>query len=97
MGEQGPKGAEQSDEAMMFLEQHGLAEISELAIEAHGGVYSVREAMRDCPPFAKMLEGMAEGMADLDPQTKTSVMVLSVKSMAQQAPAEIPADAKKKF
>jgi hypothetical protein len=40
-----------------IITELGLEAVADLQIEAHGGVYSVRDAMQECPPFAKMLEG----------------------------------------
>jgi hypothetical protein len=95
--ESGPGPAEVQVDPVFFLEQHGLSDFADMRIEAHGGFYSVTEAMAECPPFAKMIKGMAIGMERLDAETKREIIGETIQSMASEATQELPADAKKKF
>jgi hypothetical protein len=75
------------------IDELGLEAIADLQIEAHGGIYSVRDALIECPPFAKMLEGMASSLADVP--NRTEILSITIQSMATST-GELPPEAKKK-
>jgi hypothetical protein len=80
-------------DSQAFIAEHGIEEIAELQVEAHGNIYSVREAIMECPPFAAMIKGLANSLGDLP--NRSDIIANSIKSMAPTA--EIPESAKKKL
>ena len=47
------------EESKSFLEQHGIGEIADQTVEAHGEEYTVAEAVRECPHLAKMITSLS--------------------------------------
>lgn len=78
----------------VFIAEHGLEAVADLRIEAHGGVYSVRDAVVECPPFAKMVTALATGLGELP--NREEILTESIRSMATSTPEIVSPDAKKK-
>ncbi|HSW37788.1 MAG TPA: hypothetical protein VLG37_05505 [Candidatus Saccharimonadales bacterium] len=47
-----------------FLATHGLEDMADQMFEAHGGTFSVTEALVQCQPFADMVRGLAKALKD---------------------------------
>lgn len=47
-----------------FLRQHGIEDLADLQVEAHGRTMSLRNGVK-CDPFAKMIEGMSNRLVPL--------------------------------
>jgi hypothetical protein len=69
-----------------LIQQHGLDSVADLQVEAHGNIYSVRDALTECPPFAKFVTGLATSIEFLPPEQAKEVMTQAVRNMAIQAP-----------
>lgn len=82
-----------------FIAEHGLEEIAGLQIEAHGGVYTVRDAVAECPPFAKMVTALEASLAELpiSNEDKSKVIEKSIRSAAVSTETVAIPEAKKKF
>lgn len=85
---------DQEAQSQLFIDEYGLEDIADLRIEAHGGMYSVSEAIAECPPFAAMLQGMAATLADMP--ERTEILKNTVRTMAAGT-AEVSVEPKKKL
>lgn len=82
-----------------FIAEHGLEDVAGLQIEAHGGIYTVRDAIAECPPFAKMVTGLAASLAELPISTedKTKAIEKSIRSAAVSTDGIEAVEPKKKL
>lgn len=87
--------AEAAIDAQAFIGKHGLQSVAGLQVEAHGSIYSVEDAIVQCPPFAKMITGLAVGLEGLPEENRTEIITKSIRTMAVDTP-EIAADTQKK-
>lgn len=95
-GNEQPPAIEQIDPDT-FLEEHGLQDIAEETIHAHGQEFTVREAVLECPPLAKMIGSMSVALGDI--QGKAEILKNSIMNAGEGAsedPAIAEAAAKKK-
>lgn len=69
-----------------IIAQHDLHEVADLQVEAHGSIYSVRDALTECPPFAKMITGLAASVEFLPQEQAKEVLTQAVRNMAIEAP-----------
>jgi hypothetical protein len=77
----------------VFLQQHGLEDIADLRVEAHGGVFSVKEAITECPPFMEMISSFAQNLEGIP--NKEEILKKTITNMATSAVVESPAAKKK--
>lgn len=77
------EGMDNSDQ---LIQQHGLESVADLQVEAHGSIYSVRDALAECPPFAKFVTGLATSVEFLPKEQAQEVLTQAVRNMAIEAP-----------
>jgi len=73
-------------DGLAFLTEHGLEDLAETQIEAHGGSYSVPIALEKCKPFADMLTGLVVSLAEVP--NRNEILTKTIQSMAPKT--ELP-------
>jgi hypothetical protein len=87
--------ARRAADAEELITRHGLEELSGMQVEAHGSVFTVSQALAECPPFAKMVTGLAaslEAVPGGEDVLKATIRNMAAKTEVLEAP-----DAKKKL
>jgi hypothetical protein len=88
MPESFPVPQEETIDGRAVFESIGLPDLAGQQVEAHGGTYTYAQAIEGCPPFAKMLTGMAASLEGVP--NREEILRNTVQSM--QAPkGESPA------
>lgn len=85
----------QAFDAEAFVINHGLQELADSRVEAHGSVFTVRQALVECPPFAKMVTSLAASLEHVP--ERQEILSQSIRSMAASAEAPAEPEAKKKL
>lgn len=80
-------------ESQAFLALHGLEDIAGLQIEAHGGTFTVSQALVECPPFAKMVTGLAASLEHVP--NKGDILKGTIVSMGASATPNVETTKKK--
>lgn len=77
------------EDGQAFLEQHDLEQVADVVIQAHGDLYTVKDALERCPDAARMIVSMATQLEGVD--NGKSILMGTLMGMAASP------DAKKKF
>lgn len=77
------------------LQEQGLESLAEMRISAHGGEYTVADAMTECPPFASMISGLAANLEGVP--NKKEILENTIKSMASNTVSNEAVETKKKL
>ncbi len=78
-----------------FLAEHGLEELAEQQVEAHGGSFTVVQALAECRPFAQMITSMAVSLEHVP--DRTEILKKTIQTMAVKTREEPGSEAKKKL
>jgi hypothetical protein len=91
-----PAGTPEVLDARLFLAEHGLGDIADLVMEAHGETLSVADAVRDCPPVAALVASLSESLASL-PDRNLIITKALMDAGSRSNMVQLPDDAKKKL
>jgi len=87
--------AQESFDEQAFLEQHGIESLADMQIEAHGGVSTVSQALKECPPFARMVTGLAASLKAVP--DKAEILKNTIQAMKSPDTSYVSSEAKKKL
>lgn len=87
--------AQRTADAEELITRHGLEELSGMQVEAHGNTFTVSQALVECPPFARMVTGLAASLEAVPGGEE--VLKATIRNMAASTEVLETPDAKKKL